>query len=177
MRSAAEAAPSFLYLPALRTLGERFTLEGEEARYLTRVVRARENERVTASDGSGHVAVLRVERARPELVLVLESAREHPRPPSARLICGAPEGERGDWLVEKLAELGVTDLDPVDTERVRSRTRTALQRPACRWPRTRWWPPSGPHRGSRSPNARRCGEVGSNPFAWPRTASGRRRRR
>ena len=119
MRSAAEAAPSFLYLPALRTLGERFTLEGEEARYLTRVVRARENERVTASDGSGHVAVLRVERARPELVLVLESAREHPRPPSARLICGAPEGERGDWLVEKLAELGVTDLDPVDTERGR----------------------------------------------------------
>jgi 16S rRNA (uracil1498-N3)-methyltransferase len=26
---------------------------------------------------------------------------------------------RGDWLVEKLAELGVTDLQPLDTERAR----------------------------------------------------------
>ena len=119
MRSAAEAAPSFLYLPGLRTLGARFTLEGEEARYVTRVVRAREQERLTASDGAGLVATLRVERVKPSLMLEMESARERPRPPSARLLCGAPEGERGDWLVEKLAELGVTDLQPIDTERAR----------------------------------------------------------
>jgi 16S rRNA (uracil1498-N3)-methyltransferase len=125
MRSAADGAargagpPSFLHLPALRTLGERFTLEGEEARYLTRVVRAREGDQVTASDGAGLVVALRIERLKPALVLVVESAREHPRPPSARLLCGAPEGERGDWLVEKLAELGVTDLQPLDTKRGR----------------------------------------------------------
>jgi 16S rRNA (uracil1498-N3)-methyltransferase len=117
MRSAAEAAPSFLHLPALRTLGSRFTLDGDEARYLSRVVRAREAEVVTASDGAGLVATLRIEGLKPAVVLVLESAREHPRPPSARLLCGAPEGERGDWLVEKLAELGVTDLQPLDAER------------------------------------------------------------
>src|SRR5262245_14444114 len=117
MRSAAEAAPSFRYLPGLLTLGARCTLEGEEARYVTRVVRAREQERLTASDGAGLVATLRVERVKPTLLLELESAREQPRPPSARLLCGAPEGERGDWLVEKLAELGVTDLQPIDTER------------------------------------------------------------
>ena len=119
MRSAAEAAPSFLYLRALRTLGARFTLEDEEARYVTRVVRAREGEQVTASDGAGLVATLRIEQLKPALVVVLDSASEHPRPPSARMLCGAPEGERGDWLVEKLAELGVTDLQPVDTERER----------------------------------------------------------
>ena len=119
MRSAAEAAPSFLYLRALRTLGARFTLEDEEARYLTRVVRAREGEQVTASDGAGLVATLRIEQLKPALVLVTDSSREHPRPASARVLCGAPEGERGDWLVEKLAELGVTDLQPVDTERER----------------------------------------------------------
>ena len=119
MRSAAEAAPSLLYVPALRTLGARFALEDEEARYVTRVVRAREGEQVTASDGAGLVATLRIEQLKPALVVVLDSAREHPRPPSARVLCGAPEGERGDWLVEKLAELGVTDLQPVDTERER----------------------------------------------------------
>jgi 16S rRNA (uracil1498-N3)-methyltransferase len=31
--------------------------------------------------------------------------------------CGAPEGERGDWLVEKLAELGIERFQPVDLER------------------------------------------------------------
>jgi 16S rRNA (uracil1498-N3)-methyltransferase len=101
----------------LRTLGARFTLVDEEAHYVTRVVRAREHERVTASDGAGLVATLRIEQLRPALVLVLESAREHEPPPPARVICGAPEGERGDWLVEKLAELGVTHLHAVDTER------------------------------------------------------------
>ena len=126
MRSAADGggargagSPSFLHLPALRTLGSRFTLEGEEAHYVTRVLRAREAEQVTASDGTGFVAVLRIERVKPDLLLVLETAREEPRPPGARVLCGAPEGERGDWLVEKLAELGVTDLQPVDTERAR----------------------------------------------------------
>jgi len=119
MRSAAEAAPSLLDVPAQRTLGARFALEDEEARYVTRVVRAREGEQVTASDGAGLVATLRIEQLKPALVVVLDSASEHPRPPSARVLCGAPEGERGDWLVEKLAELGVTDLQPVDTERER----------------------------------------------------------
>ena len=132
MRSAADGSParragppSFLHVPGLRSLGARFTLEGEEAHYVTRVVRAREAERLTASDGAGLVAVLRIERVRPDVVLVLESAREHPRPPSARVLCGAPEGVgagvggRADWLIEKLAELGVTDLQPLDTERAR----------------------------------------------------------
>lgn len=126
MHSAAEGAParsvgppSFLHLPGLRTLGSRFTLEGEESRYLARVVRARAGEQVTASDGAGLVARLRIEQVKPTLVLALESAREFPRPPSARLLCGAPEGERGDWLVEKLAELGVTDFQPVESERGR----------------------------------------------------------
>ena len=119
MRSAADAAPSFLHLPGLRTLGSRITLEGEEARYLSRVVRAREGEQVTASDGAGLVARLRIEQLKPALVLALESAREHARPTPARILCGAPEGERGDWLVEKLAELGVTDFQPLETERGR----------------------------------------------------------
>src|SRR5580765_4107883 len=126
MRSAADGVsaraagpPSFVHLPALRTLGDRFTLEGEEAHYVTRVVRARAGEPLTASDGAGLVARLRIDQVKPALVLVLESSREHARPASARVLCGAPEGERGDWLVEKLAELGVTELVPLETQRAR----------------------------------------------------------
>jgi 16S rRNA (uracil1498-N3)-methyltransferase len=119
MRSAADAAPSFLYLPELAQHAHELTLARDEARYLARVVRAREGERVTASDGAGRVATLVVERVQPECVLRVESRRDVPAAPAARLVCGAPEGERGDWLVEKIAELGVAEFVPVDTQRVR----------------------------------------------------------
>lgn len=119
MRSAAEAAPSFLYLPDLALLREHFTLEGDEARYVAKVVRAREGERLTATDGLGQVATLFVESTRPEVRLAVTDVRTLAPPPASVLWCGAPEGERGDWLVEKLAELGVTDFQPIDTERVR----------------------------------------------------------
>jgi len=123
-------APSFLHVPDLRTLGARFSLEGDEAHYVRRVVRLREAERVTASDGAGLLAVLRVERVKPEIMMVVESSSEQPRPVASRVLCGAPEGAgahasgRADWVVEKLGELGVTAFQPVDTER-------------ARWPATR----------------------------------------
>src|SRR5262249_30165959 len=98
MRSAADrppdppsGPPSFLHLPGLRGLGARFTLEGEEAHYARRVVRLREGERATATDGAGLVAVLRVERVKPDLTVLVESASEQDRPAPARLLCGAPE--------------------------------------------------------------------------------------
>lgn len=119
MRSAADAAPSFLYLPELARCANEFTLEGDEARYLSRVVRARGGERVTASDGAGALATLAVERVRPDVLLRVVERRQVPTPAPTRMLCGAPEGERGDWLVEKLAELGVSELVPLETQRAR----------------------------------------------------------
>jgi 16S rRNA (uracil1498-N3)-methyltransferase len=119
MRQAADAAPSFLYLPDLAERAAEFTLDGDEVRYLAKVVRARDGEHVTASDGAGLLASLVVERSRPEVRLRVLERRSVAAPAGAHLLCGAPEGERGDWLVEKLAELGVSELVPVETERVR----------------------------------------------------------
>lgn len=118
MRSAAEAAPSFLYLPALAGAGQSLTLDLDEARYVAKVVRARAGDRLTATDGAGLVATLVVESSRPEVVLRVDALEHWPPPAPRHLLCGAPEGERGDWLVEKLAELGVTHFQPVDTDRV-----------------------------------------------------------
>lgn len=128
MRSAADAAPSFVYLPDLASRAGEFTLAGEEARYLAKVVRARDGERTTASDGAGRLATLRVVSSRPDLVLSVESRWEVPAPPEARVLCGAPEGERGDWLVEKLGELGATDWVPVHTQRARWSASLRLER-------------------------------------------------
>ena len=117
MRSAAEAAPSFLFLPDLAAMSGTVTIEGEEGRYLARVVRAREGERVTATDGRGRLTTLVVERSRPDVVVTVTESRLESAPATNRLLCGSPEGERGDWLVEKLAELGVTELVPVQGTR------------------------------------------------------------
>jgi len=125
MRSAADAgrraAPSFVALPLLGTLRGEQVLTGDDAHYLARVVRARAGERIAATDGEGLVGSLVVVDVRPrgaEVVVRLVGACDRvPAPAPLRLLCGAPEGERGDWLVEKLAELGVTELVPVDTAR------------------------------------------------------------
>jgi 16S rRNA (uracil1498-N3)-methyltransferase len=119
MAPAAEAAPAFVYVPALANGADHLTLEGADAHYVSRVVRAREGERLTASDGAGCIARLLVEKVRPEVVVRVEMREQHVAPPAAELLCGAPEGERGDWLIEKCAELGVTRWVPVDCARAR----------------------------------------------------------
>src|SRR5258707_15692242 len=116
MRSAAEAAPSFLYLPGLAGSAHELSLAGDEAHYLTRVVRARIGERVSASDGAGLTASLIVERVHPNVVLRIEERRVTVASPGVRLLCGASEGERGDWLGEKLAELRGGELLPGPTQ-------------------------------------------------------------
>src|SRR5258708_4700352 len=125
MRSAADAgrraAPSFVDLPALGAIRGEHVLTGDDAHYVARVVRARAGERFTATDGEGLVGSLVVVDVRlrgAEVVVRLDGACDRvPAPAPLRLLCGAPEGERGDWLIEKLAELGVTEFVPVDTAR------------------------------------------------------------
>jgi len=117
MHSRAEAAPSWLYLSGLASLRAECTLEGDEAHYLARVVRARPGEQVHATDGAGLVVTFEVLESRPQVRLRQVSSREQPLERELHLAVGAPEGERIDWLVEKAAELGATRLTPIDGER------------------------------------------------------------
>lgn len=132
MRSAADAAPSYVFVPGLAAAGDEIAFGGEEAHYLRRVVRVRAGERVTATDGEGLVADLRVLEAGEACRAAVVARRVEPRAATLELWCGAPEGDRADWLVEKLAELGVAVLRLVDAERA-SWERAA--RRAERWER------------------------------------------
>ncbi len=114
-----DGAPSFLWVPELPAAGARLTLSEDESHYLARVCRVRTGEIVSATDGRGGLASLRViEAGRAALVEVESCERARPAR-SAWVLVGSPEGERGDWLVEKLAELGVSVFQPVDCERGR----------------------------------------------------------
>lgn len=113
----AEAAPSLLLIEGLAGVGARATLADDEHHYLTRVCRARMGDRVTATDGRGALANVRVIETGRRTVVEVESWTRAERVREAWVLAGPPEGERGDWMVEKLAELGVATFQPVECER------------------------------------------------------------
>jgi 16S rRNA (uracil1498-N3)-methyltransferase len=80
----------------------------------------RPGEQVSGTDGCGGLATLRVIECGPPAVLEVETCERGSRPARmAWVLAGPPEGERGDWLVEKLAELGVGVFQPIHCERGR----------------------------------------------------------
>ena len=112
-----EAAPSLVIAPRLEAAGAALELSPEESHYLLRVCRVREGDHVSATDGRGTVASLRVIAAVTPVRAEIERLERKERHRDATILCGAPEGERADWLVEKLAELGIASLQPVQCAR------------------------------------------------------------
>jgi 16S rRNA (uracil1498-N3)-methyltransferase len=112
--------------------GERATLDGPEAHHLLHVMRGRVGDRVTAFDDNGaefDAEIAKCGRANVE-IRILER-REVDRELPFELIVGVslPKGDRQKWLVEKLTELGATNLVPLETERgVAQPTASALDR-------------------------------------------------
>jgi len=131
MRSAADALPSWVWVPELATPDARIVLDADAAHHVQRVCRARPGDGLTLTDGRGGVAHARLEDVRPAAVRI-ERFERLPAPPATVLWCGAPEGDRADWLIEKLAELGLAAFQPIDT--ARASWETAARR-AERWSR------------------------------------------
>jgi len=84
---------------------------------VARVCRARPGEHVEATDGRGALAVLRLTRVRGGVAAEVVSITRQEPGRGAWVLCGPPEGERADWLVEKLGELGILRFVPVDCDR------------------------------------------------------------
>lgn len=113
----ADVSPSYLFVPDLGPPGTGLALSGSESHYLARVCRARVGDVATATDGRGAAAVLRLTSVGVTVRAEVESIDREERSRRAWMWCGAPEGARADWLVEKLAELGVEVWQPLNCER------------------------------------------------------------
>jgi 16S rRNA (uracil1498-N3)-methyltransferase len=102
---------------------ETVKLAAEESHHLLHVLRLCEGAEVSLFDGKGHAARARVHRiAGREVELRIlgpEPSRESPL--SLTLAIAPPKGDRMSFLVEKLTELGVTRVIPLESERGRSR--------------------------------------------------------
>ncbi len=111
------SVPSWLYLPGIAAPGGAYTLPEDEAHYVGRVCRAKPGEPATGTDGEGTVADLELTRVARSVEVAVLGRRFVPRPCVASVLCGTPEGSRADWLVEKLAELGIARLVPLECAR------------------------------------------------------------
>jgi 16S rRNA (uracil1498-N3)-methyltransferase len=111
---------------------ERAALEGPEAHHLLHVMRAAVGQQVTLFDNSGAefpAVIENLNRASVQLRVIerIETSRELPY--TLTVGVALPKGDRQKWLVEKLTELGVTTLVPLETARgVAQPTDAARQR-------------------------------------------------
>jgi 16S rRNA (uracil1498-N3)-methyltransferase len=100
--------------------GDRAILEGDEARHLTRVLRAKVGDVVSLFDGKGRewpARVASIGRDRVELDAGQPHADATPNGIPVALAVALPKGDRQKWMVEKLTELGATRLIPLETTR------------------------------------------------------------
>jgi len=100
--------------------GDRAILEGDEARHLTRVLRAKVGDTVSLFDGRGHewpARVAAIGRDRVELDAGQPRVDATPHGIPVTLAVALPKGDRQKWMIEKLTELGAARLVPLETTR------------------------------------------------------------
>jgi 16S rRNA (uracil1498-N3)-methyltransferase len=94
-----------------------------EALHASRTLRMKEGDVLEICDGCGGVAAaewLNLQNKNGSLVRIISEVSIAPREPwewTVAVACGSLKGGRGDWLVEKAAELGATTLLPLLTTR------------------------------------------------------------
>ncbi len=97
-----------------------FILSGAEAHHLTSVRRIGPGQTITLFNGDGHDYEAEVVSAgkRSVVVLILRRLTVLRELPFPLIVASAiPKGDRGDFLIEKLTELGVTHFIPLITTR------------------------------------------------------------
>jgi 16S rRNA (uracil1498-N3)-methyltransferase len=110
------------------------SLEAEEAAHLTRVLRVEKGQQFEISDNS-QVWLAEVTEARKSLVefTVIEPVESGPQPAPVHLYAALFKFDRFEWMVEKVTELGVARVIPVESARSEEGLFAAAHKRAERW--------------------------------------------
>ena len=94
-------------------------LTKDERRYLLKSLRLREGEKIEVFNGQGLFALATLRgTGEEEPYLEVQEPVEAPKPDHELFLAvAAPKGDRADWLVEKITELGASGLIWLQTER------------------------------------------------------------
>jgi 16S rRNA (uracil1498-N3)-methyltransferase len=109
------SGPGTLRGDALWAVG-KVGLDADEVHHL-RVRRARDHEAVEILDGAGLRGTGRLLKDGKRWLVEIQSINREERPAELTLAVAAGDRERFSWMVEKAAELGVTDIVPLETTR------------------------------------------------------------
>jgi 16S rRNA (uracil1498-N3)-methyltransferase len=108
------------YCPPPLPLSGSFELPPDAAHHAARVLRLREGDAVQIFDGIGNerhgvIAELGGKRVVIGNLTAVDSDRESPL--KVLLAQALASSEKMDWVIQKATELGVTEIQPIDTER------------------------------------------------------------
>ncbi len=111
-------------------------LRGEDARHLSRVLRAEPGQQYEISDGAG-VYLAEITSVEKERVLfhIVEPIDTPPLPVQLTLLAALIKFDRFEWLVEKATELGVSTIIPVNAARSEKGLMDAARKRSDRWRR------------------------------------------
>ncbi|MEY4565310.1 MAG: Ribosomal small subunit methyltransferase [Planctomycetota bacterium] len=119
------------FVPQCSSQGE-IELPESEAHHVAKVLRLQVDDQIELFDGKGSRAIAKLSHVSKNRVMALAGSlqrTEVQRELNLQVAVSLPKGDRQKWLVEKLTELGVDGLIPLQTERgVAQPTDNALQR-------------------------------------------------
>jgi 16S rRNA (uracil1498-N3)-methyltransferase len=110
--------PPWAYCESL--LEDQVVVEDSEAHHLINVLRLKVGESVTLFDGRGTTARASIQALSRRDVTLRIQERTHCRPdssPRITMAVAAPKGDRLKWMVEKLTELGLQQLQMMECHR------------------------------------------------------------
>ncbi len=95
-------------------------LDGPEAHHMAHVRRFGVGDLVTLFNGDGHeyeAQIVTVGKKRVDLKILEQQTPQREWPFAIHVAAALPKGDRADFLIEKLTELGATSFTPLHTER------------------------------------------------------------
>lgn len=120
-----------IFLPPEQLVSKEIIITGENARYLSLVLRAKPGESVTILDGHGVKHICKILSVHKNGVSVEKTKEEYyssESPISITLIQGLPKGDKMDLIIQKSTELGVNKIVPLFTERSQIRSTDKVTR-------------------------------------------------
>ncbi|WP_124979732.1 16S rRNA (uracil(1498)-N(3))-methyltransferase [Nonlabens xiamenensis] len=104
------------YFPHINSESEHILLDKEEARHMTRVLRKKEGDQVSITDGNGNLFTGTIQLVTSNKCGIdLAFAKAYPAPSPQLHIAIAPTkmNDRTEWFLEKATEMGVSRITPL----------------------------------------------------------------
>lgn len=119
--------------------GPHVLIEGDDAHHIVRVLRLRSGDRLWIADGTGleyEGAISELDRTQVKVMLSTPQVAKGEPAQRITLFQGLPKSDKMDWIVQKAAEIGMSDVVPVAMERsVSSLTAAKAVGRISRWQR------------------------------------------